>query len=101
VQAEIFAKVHSQLEATFHASESSPAGFHPTAANTAIHDITALQSLLVTFSMPSVLGPGGIVQILEPEMSKDEGQALERGAETLRKAASRITQRARSSTAQS
>ena len=45
----------------------------------------------VTLSMPSVLGRDGVVQILEPEMSKDERQALERSAETLRNASSRIT----------
>jgi L-lactate dehydrogenase len=40
----------------------------------------------VTLSMPSVLGRDGVVQILEPEMSNEERQALERSAETLRSA---------------
>jgi len=49
----------------------------------------------VTLSMPSVLGRDGVVQILEPEMSQDERQALERSAETLRNANSRLTPRPR------
>jgi len=44
----------------------------------------------ITLSMPSVLGRDGAIQILEPEMSKDERQALERSAETLREAKSRL-----------
>jgi L-lactate dehydrogenase len=45
----------------------------------------------VTLSMPSVLGRDGVVRILEPEMSKDECQALERSAETLRNTKMRAT----------
>jgi L-lactate dehydrogenase len=45
----------------------------------------------VTFSMPSVLGRDGVVQILEPDVSEDERQALERSAKTLRNANSLIT----------
>jgi L-lactate dehydrogenase len=45
----------------------------------------------VTLSLPSILGRDGVVQILEPEMSEGERLALERSAETLAKAASRIT----------
>ncbi|MDB5756414.1 MAG: lactate dehydrogenase, partial [Massilia sp.] len=44
----------------------------------------------VTLSMPSVLGREGVVQILEPEMSESERQALQRSAETLRNALARI-----------
>ncbi len=40
----------------------------------------------VTLSMPSVLGREGVVQILEPEMSEEERQALDRSAERLRNA---------------
>jgi L-lactate dehydrogenase len=40
----------------------------------------------VTLSMPSVLGRAGVAQILEPDMSQEERQALQRSAETLRKA---------------
>jgi L-lactate dehydrogenase len=47
----------------------------------------------VTLSMPSVLARDGVVQILEPEMSKYERVALECSAETLRKVKSRITSR--------
>jgi L-lactate dehydrogenase len=42
-----------------------------------------------TISLPSILGRGGVVQILEPEMSEDERSALRRSAETLKRAASR------------
>jgi L-lactate dehydrogenase len=44
----------------------------------------------VTLSLPSVLGRGGVVQILEPDMSEEERQALQRSAETLRTAVVRM-----------
>jgi L-lactate dehydrogenase len=44
----------------------------------------------VTLSMPSVFGQTGVVQILEPAMSDEERQALQRSAETLKAAAARI-----------
>jgi L-lactate dehydrogenase len=44
----------------------------------------------VTLSMPSVLGRAGVVQILEPAMSDEERQALQRSAETLKAAVARI-----------
>jgi L-lactate dehydrogenase len=44
----------------------------------------------VTVSLPSVVGRKGVAQILEPEMSEEERQALARSAETLRNAASRM-----------
>jgi L-lactate dehydrogenase len=44
----------------------------------------------VTLSMPSVLGQAGVVQILEPTMSQEERQALQRSAETLQAAVARI-----------
>jgi L-lactate dehydrogenase len=44
----------------------------------------------ITLSMPCVLGRDGAVLILEPEMSNDERQALERSAGTLRDAKSRL-----------
>jgi L-lactate dehydrogenase len=44
----------------------------------------------VTFSLPSVLGRRGVLRVLPPAMSAEEKQALERGAETLRKALARI-----------
>jgi len=47
----------------------------------------------VTLSMPSVLGRTGIVQILQPAMSDEERQALQRSAETLKTAVARIQNR--------
>lgn len=44
----------------------------------------------VTLSLPSVLGGDGVVQILEPRMSEDERQALQRSAETLKLAVAKI-----------
>jgi L-lactate dehydrogenase len=44
----------------------------------------------VTLSMPSVVGQTGVVQILEPAMSDEERQALQRSADTLKAAAARI-----------
>ena len=44
----------------------------------------------VTLSMPSVLGRAGVAQILEPDMSQEERQALHCSAETLRKAVARM-----------
>jgi L-lactate dehydrogenase len=44
----------------------------------------------VTLSLPSVLGRDGVTQVLEPEMSEQERQALERSVEALRAATGRI-----------
>ncbi len=44
----------------------------------------------VTISLPSIVGRKGVVQILEPQMSGEERQALARSADTLRNAVSRI-----------
>jgi L-lactate dehydrogenase len=44
----------------------------------------------VTLSLPSVVGAGGVTQLLEPEMSAAERQGLVRSAEVLRKAVTRI-----------
>jgi L-lactate dehydrogenase len=44
----------------------------------------------LTLSMPSIVGRAGVVRILEPDMTDQERQALQRSAETLRKAAARI-----------
>ncbi len=44
----------------------------------------------VTLSVPSVLGREGASQILEPELSEGERQALQRSADTLRAANARI-----------
>ena len=48
----------------------------------------------VTLSLPSIVGKEGVVEILQPEMSEEEGQALQRSAETLRAAVQRIKQAA-------
>jgi L-lactate dehydrogenase len=40
----------------------------------------------VTLSLPSVLGREGVLQILEPELTADERQALQRSAEALKSA---------------
>ncbi len=47
----------------------------------------------VTLSVPSVVGRQGVVQILEPDISEEERQGLQRSAETLRNAVARIAAR--------
>jgi L-lactate dehydrogenase len=44
----------------------------------------------VTLSLPSVVGRSGVERILEPSMSDDEKQALQRSADTLRSAVKRV-----------
>jgi malate/lactate dehydrogenase len=44
----------------------------------------------VTLTTPSVLGRSGVAEILEPDMSEEERQALQRSAEALRNAVARI-----------
>ena len=44
----------------------------------------------VTFSLPSVVARSGAVRILEPEMSVDEGQALQGSADKLKAAGARM-----------
>jgi L-lactate dehydrogenase len=44
----------------------------------------------VTLSLPSIVGRKGVVQILEPDLSDEEHQALQRSAETLGKAVARM-----------
>jgi L-lactate dehydrogenase len=43
----------------------------------------------VTLSLPSVVGRGGIIEVLEPEMSDEERAGLRHGAETLKQALDR------------
>jgi L-lactate dehydrogenase len=45
----------------------------------------------VTLSLPSLVGGSGVAAVFEPEMSADERQALQRSADTLKAATSRIT----------
>ena len=44
----------------------------------------------VTLSMPSVLGWSGVAQVLEPDMSEEEREALQHSADTLRDAVAKI-----------
>jgi len=44
----------------------------------------------VTISLPSIVGRNGVAQILDPQMSEEERQALARSAEILRNAVSRM-----------
>jgi len=44
----------------------------------------------VTLSLPSVLGRDGVVQILEPAMTAEERQVMQRSADTLKAAVARI-----------
>ena len=44
----------------------------------------------VTLSLPSVLGGAGVAQVLEPEMSSSEREALDRSANQIKEALSRI-----------
>jgi L-lactate dehydrogenase len=43
----------------------------------------------VTLSLPSVVGSGGIVAVMQPVLSAEEGSALERSVESLRRALER------------
>jgi L-lactate dehydrogenase len=45
----------------------------------------------VTLSLPSVVGRSGVTEVLEPELSAEEQDGLEKSAETLRKALERVT----------
>src|SRR5205823_2935857 len=44
----------------------------------------------VTLSLPSVVGREGVMQILEPDVSEEERQALQRSADALRTAVARM-----------
>jgi L-lactate dehydrogenase len=48
----------------------------------------------VTLSLPSVVGKGGVMRVLEPPMSADERKALEHSAEQLKAASGRLQIRA-------
>jgi L-lactate dehydrogenase len=45
----------------------------------------------VTLSLPAVVGRRGVLRVLEPAMSADEGQALQRSADTLRSALAHVS----------
>jgi L-lactate dehydrogenase len=45
----------------------------------------------VTLSLPSVVGRSGVIEVLEPDMSDEERQGLEKSAETLKAALASLT----------
>lgn len=45
----------------------------------------------VTLSLPSILGRGGIIRVLQPDLSVDEREGLKRSAEFLRDALERVS----------
>jgi L-lactate dehydrogenase len=45
----------------------------------------------VTLSLPSIVGRAGVERILEPSMSEEEKQGLQRSAATLRSALSTVS----------
>lgn len=47
----------------------------------------------VTLSLPSVVGRGGVIEVLEPDMSDEEQAGLERSAEFLKAALERVRDR--------
>jgi L-lactate dehydrogenase len=47
----------------------------------------------VTLSLPSVVGRQGVLRVLQPELSIEEHEGLERSAETLRRAIARVSPR--------
>ncbi len=57
--------------------------------NTVIPIGTYQKDFGVTLSLPSVVGRGGVVRTLKPELSTDERAALEKSAETLKSALAR------------
>jgi L-lactate dehydrogenase len=48
------------------------------------------KSFGVTLSLPSVVGRGGVIEVLEPEMSDEEREGLRKSADALNKALDRI-----------
>jgi L-lactate dehydrogenase len=47
----------------------------------------------VTLSLPSIVGRGGVIEVLEPDMSDDERNGLEQSAETLKAALASVAKR--------
>jgi L-lactate dehydrogenase len=45
----------------------------------------------VTLSLPSVVGRGGVIEVLEPELSDEERNGLDKSAENLRQALQRVS----------
>jgi L-lactate dehydrogenase len=60
----------------------------------AVFPIGSFQKAIgVTLSLPSVVGRGGVIEVLEPDMSDEERAGLERSAETLKAALARVRSR--------
>ena len=58
----------------------------------AVIPIGSLQNRFgVTLSLPSVVGRGGVIEVLEPDMSDEERHGLEKSAETLKAALASLT----------
>ena len=53
----------------------------------------------VTLSLPSVVGRGGVIEVLEPDMSEDEREGLRKSAQALRKALERVRDKPRAKVA--
>jgi len=51
---------------------------------------TYQQAYGVTLSLPSVVGQGGVIRVIEPPMSGEERAALQHSAEQLKTAAARL-----------
>ncbi|HYZ45840.1 MAG TPA: NAD(P)-binding domain-containing protein [Xanthobacteraceae bacterium] len=49
----------------------------------------------VTLSLPSVVGRGGVIEVLEPEMSEEERDGLRQSADSLKQALERVRARPR------
>jgi L-lactate dehydrogenase len=48
----------------------------------------------VTLSLPSVVGRGGVVEVLQPELSAEEREGLRKSAKTMKDALARVKQAA-------
>jgi L-lactate dehydrogenase len=60
----------------------------------AVFPIGSFQKAIgVTLSLPSVVGRGGIIEVLEPDMSDEERAGFEKSAETLKAALARVRSR--------
>jgi L-lactate dehydrogenase len=44
----------------------------------------------VTLSLPSIVGRDGVAEVLTPQLSDEEANALDRSAESIRKALERV-----------
>jgi len=48
----------------------------------------------VTLSLPSVVGRGGVTEVLQPELSEEEHEGLRKSASNLKAALERVKERA-------